>query len=344
MTRSRGQEESSPIAYVDRNDYERYEVLKNQINRGKEGSNPLPHVFFFALLTVAFGLVGSDAWSSPQRSFRPKQPSVRIMRFRNEFPSFAMSSDSLEDQLSAISKPSSSSRPTASSLIDAASAATQDSCQLLGIKSIGVDYGLVRTGIAATVGYEPKPIAILSDLNSTQVCEQVIRYAHAEQASRIVVGLPLHKNGTIAAQTNLTLSFGQELARNVLERLGPNVPVLWWDERYTSKMAAARARSRDPYTSVYGQLDADAACLILENYYHDNGQDAETVELSGEVRDECIQRWKAARQSIDEALRESENKREATMLRRKEAIAQSRKEEEEMAVPSRKKKKKKKRR
>jgi hypothetical protein len=39
-------------------------------------------------------------------------------------------------------------------LIDAAASLTQDSCRLLGMKSVGVDYGLSRTGIAVTVGFE----------------------------------------------------------------------------------------------------------------------------------------------------------------------------------------------
>jgi putative transcription antitermination factor YqgF len=311
-----------------------------------------PSLFF--ALTLILGLVGSNAWVSPQASFHKHKlsPHINILRRRDciRFGAFP-GENSLEDQIADMSKPSSIPRPSAPSLIDAASAVTQGSCQLLGVKSIGVDYGLVRTGVAATVGYNPSPIAILSDLNNTQVSQQVIRYARAEQASRIIVGLPLHKNGTVAEQTNITIVFGEELARNVLEQLGPNTPVLWWDERYTSKEAAARAKSRNPHSSLYGTLDADAACIILESYYNDNGQDAEEVELPPDVREECIQRWRAGKQSIDDALQASQDKRDSNMLRRKEVIAQERKMEKEMAENStfddsspKKRKKKKKRR
>ena len=41
-----------------------------------------------------------------------------------------------------------------SALIDAAASLTQESCRMLGTKSLGVDYGLARTGIAVTVGFE----------------------------------------------------------------------------------------------------------------------------------------------------------------------------------------------
>ena len=77
-------------------------------------------------------------------------------------------------------------------LLDAAASLTQESCSLLGVKSIGVDYGVVRTGVAVTVGYDPKPLAILADLNTTQVCQQVVRTCQSERANQVVVGLPLH--------------------------------------------------------------------------------------------------------------------------------------------------------
>jgi putative Holliday junction resolvase len=300
---------------------------------------------FFAL-TLALGLVGSDAWVSPRHPFRQHMASshTNVLGRNDRMRSWGLPGDSLQDKIADMSKPS-------STLIDAASAVTQSSCQLLGVKSIGVDYGLVRTGIAATVGYNPDPIAILKDLNNTQVSHQVIRYARAEQASRIIVGLPLHKNGTVAEQTNITKVFGEELARHVLEQLGPGVPVLWWDERYTSKEAAARAHARNPDSSLYGTLDADAACIILENYYEDNGEDAETVALPPDVREECIERWKVSKQSIDDALRALQDKRDSNMLRRKETIAQERKLDNEKAAngaiddsPRKKKKKKNKRR
>jgi putative Holliday junction resolvase len=307
-----------------------------------------PSLFF--ALTLALGLVDSNAWVSPQASFH--KHNVHGLKCRDCIRSWALPGmGSLEDQIADMSKPSSIPRPSAPSLIDAASAVTQGSCRLLGVKSIGVDYGLVRTGLASTVGYNPSPIGILTDLNNTQVSQSVIRYARAEQASRIIVGLPLHKNGTVAEQTNITIVFGEELARNVLEQLGPNVPVLWWDERYTSKEAAARAHSRNPHSSLYGTLDADAACIILENYYEDNGEDAQEVELAPEVREQCILRWKVGKQSIDDALRASQDKRNSNVLRRKEAIAQERAMEKEMAEngtdddssPKKKKKKKKRR-
>ena len=128
-------------------------------------------------------------------------------------------------------------------VLQAAASITRESYRLLGVKSVGIDYGLKRTGIATTVGYNPKPLTILSGSNSSALCEQLVDICRIEQAKQVVVGLPLHKNGTEAEQTNLTRIFAVELANKVFSEFGPGCPVLLWDERYTSKEAAARVHS-----------------------------------------------------------------------------------------------------
>jgi len=230
--------------------------------------------------------------------------------------------------------------PQRLSLLDAAASITQESCPLLGVKSLGVDYGLVRTGLAVTVGYEPIPLAILQqpDLsqnwNASTVASQVLNYARSQQVHRIIVGLPLHKNGTVAAQTNLTLAFGYCLTVASLQTLGPAVPVHFFDERYTSKEAAARARSKNPQQynnnnngALYGTLDADAACIILENYYQDNGVGAHALELPEPVREECLRMFERQQEEQDRLRRQVQEDREAKVQRRKEAIARALKEE-----------------
>jgi putative Holliday junction resolvase len=201
---------------------------------------------------------------------------------------------------------------------------TRDSCPLLGVKSVGVDYGLVRTGVAATVGFNPKPLEILTDLNNTQVCQRVVEICRAEQAKQVVVGLPLHKNGTEAEQTNLTRIFAAELANHVLYELGPDCPVYLWDERYTSKEAAARAYTKNPRQSLYGTLDADAACIILENFYNDNGEGAERVPVSEEVL-EKHEEIRRQRLQLEEAMAQAAlQERNSRLQWRKEAMEKDR--------------------
>jgi putative transcription antitermination factor YqgF len=270
---------------------------------------------------------------------------------------FLHGSISLEDQYRAATQrtfrldPSVSynvSTFSAASLVDAAASITQASFPLLGIKSLGVDYGLVRTGIASTVGYNPQPLDILTNLNNTQVCHRILHHARSQQSQQIIVGLPLHKNGTIAAQTNLTLIFAKELTILALQKL--NVPVILWDERYTSKEAAARAHAKNPDTLLYGKLDADAACIILEQYYKDVGVGAQQIELDESMRAECLlvykEQWEADQRRIQQQLKD----REDSMRQRREAMERAKRLDAEAATAynptssaTKKKKRKKKR-
>jgi putative transcription antitermination factor YqgF len=209
-------------------------------------------------------------------------------------------------------------------LVNIAAAATQESCSLLGVKSVGVDYGLVRTGIAATIGYNPSPLTTFVHLNNTQLAQEVISICRSEQAKKIVVGLPLHKNGTEAEQTNLTRIFANELAHLVVQRLGPNIPVYMWDERYTSKEAAARAHSKDPNQQLYGMLDAESACIILENFYNDNGKDAEVVQVSEEIREQYTKIWEENKLQEQEQLKTAQDDRASRQRWRQEAMEQDR--------------------
>ena len=197
--------------------------------------------------------------------------------------------------------------------IQIGSTITTDACPLLGIKSLGVDYGLVRTGLAMSVGYEPIPLTIVTTTTSsssnhhhpnvTELCQTIIQYATTYQVQQIIVGLPLHKNGTIAEQTLLTLNFTQQLAIRVVSQLGPHISILLFDERYTSKMAVAREHVQNPKLarssqSLYGTLDATAAGIILENYYEDNGIGAHVVTLPNDIRETCIQQYHESQSKI----------------------------------------------
>jgi putative transcription antitermination factor YqgF len=280
---------------------------------------------------------------------------------------------------------------------DAAASFTQEACPLLGVKSVGVDYGLVRTGVAVTVGYNPKPLDILvwdppkrdndkdedddreddeDDVedyrrfprygnnrrrrgkkfnntpdtlpgNTTQIALQVVEIAQRELADQIIVGLPLHKNGTEAEQSNHTRVFAAELSEHVLKSMGPNVPVYLWDERYSSKEAAARAHSKDPNRFLYGTLDAEAACIILEHYYSASGQGAEQVVVKDmELVQKYTNEWERRVRLEEERLRQEEMARNDRLRWRKEAMlrdqmAMQQQQQEDGENPNKKKKKRK---
>mmetsp|Transcript_53731 Transcript_53731/g.60017 ORF Transcript_53731/g.60017 Transcript_53731/m.60017 type:complete len:443 (-) Transcript_53731:196-1524(-) len=203
---------------------------------------------------------------------------------------------------------------------------------LLGIKSIGVDYGLVRTGLAVSIGYNPEALDVIItehpllqrqqmyknntevttmssyasgignnrnksthkkdedederrlEIQRSTVAQKVIEIARRENVNRIVIGLPLHKNGTEATQTTLTRKFAcGHLAKLSLRILGPDVSIFLFDERYTSKLAAARIRSttsQNHNNELYGTLDAESAKIILEHYYDNHYQHYNSLQIN----------------------------------------------------------------
>jgi len=294
----------------------------------REFTNHRTSIVWLAICTIAVNMVKDVTSSSPspQAAFM-SLPSAEHMCKRcnpdnGRKPSFLSvnnNNDNLEETESGR-------------LTDAAAFVTRSSLtsSLLGVKAIGVDYGLVRTGVAATVGYDPRPLTILSSLNETEAAKAVVQICRDEQAQRVVLGLPLHKNGTEAEQSNLTRAFGSYLSCAVYAEFGPNVPVYLWDERYTSKEAAARVRSRDPKaTDLYGELDADAACIILEHYYADGGMrrigddkterlEAEIVPVPEAMKAACEAAWEAKKVELEKAKERIMEER-STMLNAKQA-------------------------
>mmetsp|Transcript_41326 Transcript_41326/g.74497 ORF Transcript_41326/g.74497 Transcript_41326/m.74497 type:complete len:308 (-) Transcript_41326:138-1061(-) len=224
------------------------------------------------------------------------------------------------------------------------------------LRSLGVDYGLTRTGVAITSGgYRPRPLTIIKELNATQLATDIVNYFISEQATNIVLGLPLHKNGTASQQSRITRMFGELLLTEVRSRCGSQVEVMLWDERYTSKEAAARiaaeAMARNqPIPSASDlneELDADAACIILEDYYKELGVDAERVVFeNAAVAEECEEVYKQNLEREGRLRIEQMEERERGRNARREMMERVRALEEENGVVEvgggKKKKKKKK--
>jgi len=128
---------------------------------------------------------------------------------------------------------------------------------------MGIDYGTKRTGIAVT-----DPLKIISSGLETVPTDQVFDflsgYLAREEVEKLVVGLPRHPDGNPAQIAPLVERFVEKL-----KELFPAVPVITWDERYTSgearqiilKSGARKKRRRDK-----SLVDKVSAALILEDY------------------------------------------------------------------------------
>ncbi len=96
---------------------------------------------------------------------------------------------------------------------------------------LSIDYGKRRTGLAVT---DPCQIIAngLTTVETPSLMNFLQDYVSKEQVERFVVGLPKQTNGLDSENLPRVQAFVQRL-NNVF----PDIPVEWWDERYTSVMA-----------------------------------------------------------------------------------------------------------
>lgn len=238
---------------------------------------------------------------------------------------------------------------------------------LTGVRTLGVDFGLARTGLGLSNGYAPRPLSVLRvdcGENTNELSREIVRVAAAEKVDQIVVGLPLHKNGTLSEQADVSRTFARSLAAYCRARFGPDFTVWLFDERYSSKAAAARIRTeilgraggssgRGPNRTpsryeLSGTLDAESACVVLEHFYATNGEGRRVVEVPEDVRAACDAAWRLQREEERIAKEEAERIRETTfhskreLMERAQRMEQKMREEGTLKVSKKKKKKKKK--
>ncbi|MBR1569836.1 MAG: Holliday junction resolvase RuvX [Bacteroidales bacterium] len=128
---------------------------------------------------------------------------------------------------------------------------------------VGIDYGLKRTGLAAS---DPLGIfaSALDTVDSTKIIDYLKNYAEKERIIRFVVGYPYNLDGRPAeAQAHV------DTFLKVLQKAFPEVPVTLEDERFTSVLAhramidgGMKAQDRRNKASV----DRISAAIILQGY------------------------------------------------------------------------------
>ncbi len=137
------------------------------------------------------------------------------------------------------------------------------------MKLLGVDFGLRRTGLAATDpgGGLAYPLATLSleRLGTRKaLLEELARRAEAEGAELVVVGLPLLDDGSESLTTRQARNFARRLSRRL------SCPCVLVNELLSSEeaMEDLRAAGLDR-ARAKAVLDQQAAVRILERYLAD---------------------------------------------------------------------------
>ena len=132
---------------------------------------------------------------------------------------------------------------------------------------LGIDYGRKRCGIAVT---DPLKIIAngLTTVPSHTLIEFLQDYTKKESVERIIVGLPKQLNGNPSESMNYITPF-----LNRLRKVMPDVPVVMYDERFTSTLAHKAMldggmKKKDRQNKEI--VDTIAASIILNDYLQSN--------------------------------------------------------------------------
>jgi len=129
------------------------------------------------------------------------------------------------------------------------------------VRVIGLDHGSRRIGLA--IGDSETGMAFARPaLQRTKLAADLAaiqRLAADEDATTLVMGLPLNMDGSEGPQAQAARAFGKRLAASGLD-------VVFHDERLTSWQAAEQLGPRRGRERRSGELDSAAARLILQEY------------------------------------------------------------------------------
>jgi len=131
------------------------------------------------------------------------------------------------------------------------------------MRILAIDYGKRRTGLAVS---DPlKMIAgSLATIETPELFSFLKNYLEKENVEKIVIGYPKHLNNQPAEITAEIDNFAQ-----ILKKEFPSVEIVFFDERFTSKMAfqtmldSGISKTKRKNKAL---IDKISATIILQNY------------------------------------------------------------------------------
>jgi putative Holliday junction resolvase len=129
---------------------------------------------------------------------------------------------------------------------------------------LGFDFGEKRVGVAVgdlSLGIA-HPLATIAAEDNARRFGEIQKLIAEWRPTRLVVGMPMHPDGTEHELTRLSRRFAHRLEGRF------RLPVSLVDERFTSTAAESRLReSGARRESIRKSLDEAAACEILQSWF-----------------------------------------------------------------------------
>lgn len=132
---------------------------------------------------------------------------------------------------------------------------------------MGLDYGDKRIGIAFSdlTGTIASAFEVYTRKNEEEDLNYLFNLAKNQQATKIILGLPLNADGSEGDRTKLTYDFGEKLKNKI------GIEVDYCDERFSSLEAEEILKeARLPWQERKKILDKVAAQIILQDYLNSN--------------------------------------------------------------------------
>lgn len=128
---------------------------------------------------------------------------------------------------------------------------------------LAVDYGDVRTGIAACDKLEllASPVTVIHERDAERLAVKISEIAVEKRAEKIVLGIPKNMDGSEGFRAEACRSFGSVLSDRT------SLPIDFQDERLTTVSAHQALNSTDTRGKKRKEIvDAVSAVIILEDY------------------------------------------------------------------------------
>lgn len=133
---------------------------------------------------------------------------------------------------------------------------------------MAIDYGKKRVGIALTdlLKITAQPYETLIIRKKEQLISAIKKIAEEEDVEKIIVGLPLHMDGSESKAAEVSRSFADELSRVL------SIPVEMWDERLTTVEAERTLIEKANLSRLKrkNKIDKLAATFLLQSYMESN--------------------------------------------------------------------------
>ena len=128
---------------------------------------------------------------------------------------------------------------------------------------LGIDYGRKRTGIAVTDTLQMIANG-LTTVPSGELLKFLLDYVSRETVDLFVVGLPKQMNNEPSENMKYVKAFVTSLQRKI-----PNIPIEYYDERFTSVLAHKTMLDgglKKKQRQNKGLVDEISAAIILHDY------------------------------------------------------------------------------